>query len=58
MPKLSVSVTEGKVQIAKKATHNIQGKEIIDMGETVIVNEQKNTYQVKPVDITQVTSWQ
>jgi transmembrane sensor len=56
--KLSVSVTEGKVQITKKTTDNTQGKEIIDTGETVIVNEQRDTYQVKPIDITQVTSWQ
>lgn len=56
--KLSVSVTEGKVQITRKTTDNIRGKEIIDTGQTVIVNEQKNTYQVEPVDITQVTSWQ
>jgi transmembrane sensor len=56
--KLSVSVTEGKVQITKKTTDNIQEKEIVDTGETIIVNEQKNTYQVQPVDISQVTSWQ
>jgi len=56
--KLSVSVTEGKVQITKKTTDSIRDKEIIDTGETVIVNEQENTYQVKPVDINHVTSWQ
>jgi transmembrane sensor len=56
--KLSVSVTEGKVEIAKKTTDDFRGRKIIDMGETVIVNEQKSTYQVKPVDIAQATSWQ
>jgi transmembrane sensor len=56
--KLSVSVTEGKAQITKKTTDTIGEKEIIDTGETIIVNEQENTYQVKPVDINQIISWQ